>query len=81
MGSKNEIITFDLRDQKVVDAFKITQDPNEAVYDIKALPTIMTHRQNPSKIASSNPQASGVRLYQNMATRSVCRLRAGLPQR
>lgn len=38
MGSKNEMITFDLRGLKVVETCKITQDPNESIYDIKALP-------------------------------------------
>jgi hypothetical protein len=38
MGSKNEIILFDLHDQRVVDRYKFTQDPNESVYDIKVLP-------------------------------------------
>jgi hypothetical protein len=38
MGSKNELITFDLRDLKVDDVYKFISDPNESVYDIKELP-------------------------------------------
>lgn len=38
LGSKREIITFDLRDRRVVDTLTITEDVNESVYDIKILP-------------------------------------------
>jgi hypothetical protein len=38
MGSKNEVITFDVNGLKVIDTFKISEDKNESVYDIKALP-------------------------------------------
>jgi hypothetical protein len=38
MGSKNEIITFDLNGLKVSDSFKVSEDKNESIYDIKGLP-------------------------------------------
>jgi hypothetical protein len=38
MGSKTELITFDLRSLSVESKMAITQDINEAVYDIKILP-------------------------------------------
>jgi hypothetical protein len=38
LGSRRELITFDLNACRVIDTFSITQDPNESVYDIKALP-------------------------------------------
>ena len=38
MGSKNEIITFDLNGLKVIDTFKVSEDRNESIYDIKGLP-------------------------------------------
>jgi hypothetical protein len=39
MGSKNELITFDLSKQRVATRSRISDNPNEAVYDIKVLPT------------------------------------------
>lgn len=44
MGSKRELITFDLHSLKVTSTQEITQDPNESVYDIKILPP---HFQTP----------------------------------
>ncbi len=38
LGSRNELITFDLNTCQVIDTTSLTQDPNESVYDIKALP-------------------------------------------
>lgn len=38
LGSKREIIHFDLAKQRVLDAMTITDDANESVYDIKILP-------------------------------------------
>jgi hypothetical protein len=38
VGSRGEIITFDLPECLVLERMKITEDPNEAVYDIKELP-------------------------------------------
>jgi hypothetical protein len=38
MGSRNEIITFDLNGLKVMDVFKFSEDKNESIYDIKGLP-------------------------------------------
>lgn len=38
VGSRGELIIFDLTNKAVEDRFKITADPNEAVYDIKGLP-------------------------------------------
>ena len=38
MGSRNEIITFDLNELKVMDVFKFSEDKNESIYDIKGLP-------------------------------------------
>jgi hypothetical protein len=38
MGSKNELITFDLGARRVKARSRISDNPNEAVYDIKVLP-------------------------------------------
>lgn len=38
VGSRGDLIIFDLPGRCVHDRFPITNDPNEAVYDIKALP-------------------------------------------
>jgi hypothetical protein len=38
MGSRNEIITFDLNGLKVIDVFRFSEDKNESIYDIKGLP-------------------------------------------
>lgn len=38
LGSKREILVFDLSQRKVKTTFEITQDPNESIYDIKVLP-------------------------------------------
>lgn len=38
VGSRGELIVFDLPACRVSDRFSITADPNEAVYDIKPLP-------------------------------------------
>jgi hypothetical protein len=38
MGSKGELITFDLATQRVMSTFMFTDDPKESVYDIKVLP-------------------------------------------
>ncbi|MBN1535533.1 MAG: hypothetical protein JW908_02290 [Anaerolineales bacterium] len=38
MGSKGDLIVFDLNDQKIISSIRISSDPNESVYDIKILP-------------------------------------------
>lgn len=38
VGSRGDLITFDLPAKKVQNVLQITRDPNEAVYDIKELP-------------------------------------------
>jgi hypothetical protein len=38
MGSKGELITFDIETHLVLDRFTFSDDPKESVYDIKALP-------------------------------------------
>ncbi len=38
LGSKGELIVFDLSTRTVKDVFRITDDTNESVYDIKILP-------------------------------------------
>lgn len=38
LGSRRELLTFDLNDHKVTDVMCITEDVNESVYDIKLLP-------------------------------------------
>ena len=38
LGSKRELLAFDLRVRRLVDSFEITQDPNESVYGVKRLP-------------------------------------------
>jgi WD40 repeat protein len=38
LGSKGEILVFDLIDAKVLSTIRITSDPDESVYDIKILP-------------------------------------------
>jgi len=46
VGSKNELITFDLPARRVINTLTITQNPHESVYDIKRLPD---HYQKPPK--------------------------------
>lgn len=38
LGSKRELLTFDLAARKVAQSMFVTEDANESVYDIKALP-------------------------------------------
>jgi hypothetical protein len=38
LGSKRELLTFNLSTRRVTDTMTITQDPDESVYDIKILP-------------------------------------------
>jgi hypothetical protein len=38
LGSKGELITFDLPTRQAAGVFKFTADPNESVYDVKVLP-------------------------------------------
>jgi len=38
LGSKRELLIFDLPDRRLVDSFEITQNPHESIYDIKPLP-------------------------------------------
>jgi hypothetical protein len=44
LGSRRDLITFDVNACRVIDTFSITLDQNESVYDIKALPD---HYQTP----------------------------------
>jgi hypothetical protein len=44
LGSRSELITFDLSTRRVTDTLSITHDPNESIYDIKLLPD---HYQTP----------------------------------
>jgi hypothetical protein len=59
MGSKNEIITFDLGGLKVTDTYKITQDINESVYDIKVLPD--TYDLPPESFEDHFVQSTGIK--------------------
>ena len=38
LGSKGELIVFELDNQRIASTYRLTDDPNEAVYDIKVLP-------------------------------------------
>lgn len=38
LGSRRDLLTFDLQQRKVIDVLTITEDNNESVYDIKLLP-------------------------------------------
>lgn len=38
MGSKGELLRFDLAARRLMDRMKLTSDPNESVYDVKVMP-------------------------------------------
>ena len=38
LGSKQEVLFYDMNERKIITKMKIISDPNEAVYDIKILP-------------------------------------------
>ena len=57
LGSNNDLITFDLTTRSVTGQFRITQDPSEAVYDIKTLPS--HYALPPLSLAEHFSQATG----------------------
>jgi hypothetical protein len=57
LGSKRELLTFDLKNRKVTQSLAITQDANESIYDIKILPEAF---DNPPKVFEERfQQAAG----------------------